>query len=322
MGTKKKDLQKSETMGSRFTNMVIREFQGQVGGELGMTREQQVLAQHLFIGIDKQLRDLEAKRIKANQTKRAPIVWANLNMEKLAMDAVHRIDLGLDALIPNHIHPVPYWNSKLLKYDLDLAVGYVGKDFYKRTMALDPPTNIIYELVYETDDFRPIKKDHENNVESYSFCIQNPFQRGPVVGGFGYIEYADPKKNKLVIVTKEDMIKSRKLAKSDAFWAAHEENMQMVVVVRRTTAFIKVDPRKVNASYSAVELDDNQPVIMANANQGNFIDLVPEPFDATDENQTMTEEPKVKTDQDFKEAMESKEEEEEPPADLQEAPSF
>lgn len=280
MVDQKKEVVKEENMGERFTNMVLAEAQGQVG-RLELTPQQQNLLKHLFVGTDKSLADLEAKRLK-DGVKKAPIVWANINLQKLAIDAVHRIELGLDALIPNHIHPVPYWNSKLSKYDLDLSIGYVGKDYYKRKMALDPPKNIIYELVHESDMFGPIKKDSENDVETYKLTIANPFQRGPVVGGFGYIEYQDQSKNKLVLVTKEDMDKSRKLAKTKVFWEGHERNMQMVVVVRRTTAALNVDPEKVNASYAAVELDENERVITENANQG-FIDIESEPSTTVDE---------------------------------------
>jgi len=261
---------------TRFTNMVVKEFGGQVG-KLELTPYQQILAKHLFIGIDKALTDLDAKRIKDGQTSKSPIVWTNINMQKLAIDSVHRIELGLDALIANHIHVIPYFNGKLKKYDLDLAVGYVGKDYYKREMSLEKPKDIIYRLVYETDDFVPFFKDKDNDVEIYKFTVKNPFKkRGQVIGGFGYIIYEDPTKNKLVVVTKDSMDKSKKLAKTNTFWASHEDNMQMVCIVRRTTAQLNVDPKKINLSYATVELDENAREIQENANQ-DFIDILPEP---------------------------------------------
>lgn len=263
------------TYGQRFTSMVVKEFGSQVG-KLELSPYQQTLANHLFIGIDKALTDLEAKRVKEGQ-KKSPIIWANVNMQKLAIDAIHRIELGLDALIPNHIHIVPYFNSKLNKYDLDLAVGYIGKDYYKRNMAIEKPIDIIYHLVHETDTFKPKMKKAHNDVESYDFEINNPFERGPVIGGFGYIMYDDPAKNKLVLVPKTSMDKSQKLAKTETFWKAHDEMMEMVVVVRRVTSVLHVDPKKVNISYMAVELDDNHSDIEANANQGDIIDIDPEP---------------------------------------------
>jgi recombination protein RecT len=255
------------TFSQRFTRMVMKEFGDAQGGGLALTPYQQKLAQHMFIGIDKALTTLEANRIAKNMTKKQPITWANVNMNKLAIDSVNRIELGLDALIPNHIHPTPYWNSKLKKYDLDLAIGYAGKDYYKREMSINKPIDIIYELVYDTDEFEPLFKDANRKIESYNFKIKNAFKRGKVIGGFGYIIYDNPEKNKLVLVSLDQMNKAKDLAKTDTFWKAHPENMQLVVVVRRTTDALKVDPKKVNQAYAAVELDDNSREIAENANQ-------------------------------------------------------
>jgi len=308
MAKENTQLEKSEeTYSQRFTAMVVREFGSQVG-TLELSPYQQVLAKHLFIGIDKALRDQEAKRVKDGRDT-TPIVWANVDMQKLAIDAVHRIELGLDALIPNHIHVVPYWDKKLSKYALDLAIGYVGKDYYKREMAIDPPVNVIYELVHETDTFKPLMKSAANEIESYEFAVNNAFQRGPVIGGFGYIMYEDPTKNKLVLVSKDSMNKSKGLAKTNTFWAAYEENMQMVVVVRRVTAELKVDPRKVNASYMAVEYDDNRAEIERSANQ-DVIDIEAETGESEQEEQRAAAPEKEKQPEKKEQTQEPKKEEE------------
>lgn len=278
-GSTKAGLAKVEpTYSQRFTAAVVKEFGNEVG-VIELSPYQQTLAKHLFIAVDTQLKSLEAKRLEKKQDK-APIVWQNVNMAKLALDAVHRVELGLDALIPNHIHPVPYFNKALKKYDLSLDIGYAGKDCYKRKLAIDPPVDIIYELVHKTDTFKPIKKSAINQAESYEFVINEPFSRGEVIGGFGYIVQEDPTKNQLVIVTKEDMDKSKRLAKSDTFWKAHPKEMQFVVLVRRTTAKIALDPEKINASVHHVEvteLAENEMLkIEENANQ-EVIDIEPEP---------------------------------------------
>ena len=260
------------TYSARFTSMVVREFGATVGG-LQLNPYQQRLAQHLFIAIDTQLRSLETKRTDQNKPV---IAWANVNMEKLAIDSVHRIELGIDALIPNHLHPIPYHNSRTGKYDLDLRVGYVGKDYYHRKLSIDPPDDIIYELVYETDKFKPIKKSAANKVESYEFDVTDSFNRGKVIGGFGYLIYADPSKNKLILVSKADFEKSRKAAGSDKFWGNYEEQMQFKTLVTRVTSKLNIDPEKVSAAFLAVEMDDNAQEIAENANQ-EFIDISPEP---------------------------------------------
>jgi len=261
----------TKTYSQRFTSMVTKEFGSQIG-TLELDHYQSKLAQHLFIGIDKALTTLEAKRLKDGHTNKAPMIWKNVNMTKLSIDSVHRIHLGLDALIPNHIHVVPYFNTALQAYDLDLTIGYAGKDYYRRKMAVVEPLDIRYELVHETDVFRATFKDCNNDVESYVLEIKNPFKRGKVIGGFGYIEYQDSTMNRLVLVDMDSMNKSKAAAKAKTFWNAHPERMQYVVLVRRTTDCLNIDPRKVNASYMSVELDDNHTEIEANANQ-ELIDI-------------------------------------------------
>ncbi len=257
MTEKKKDtaiVRREPTLSEKFTNLVIREFGTTISDTVEMTPYQRHLAQHLFIKIDATLKELDSKR----SGDRQPITWNNINMNKLAIDAVHRIDLGLDALIPNHIHPIPYWNSKGGKYDLDLQVGYVGKDFYRRNMAAEQPEDIIYELVYSTDEFEPIKRTLNTPTESYTFKITQPFDRGEIIGGFGYIVYTDTSKNQLVIVTEKDFQKAKALAKTQDFWTRNPVEMRYKTLVHRVTDKLQIDPRKVNESFMAVEVADDE----------------------------------------------------------------
>jgi len=244
-----------ETNSTKFVAAVSKQFAAEIGSVLAFTEYEKTLAQHLFIKADTALKELEAKRLQStNGGQRAPLVWDNINMQKLSVDAVHRVNLGLDALIPNHIHVIPYFNGKLKKYDLDLQIGYLGKDFYRRDAALDKPVNVIYELVYSTDVFKAHKKSSNNDIESYEFEITSPFDRGNVLGGFGYIMYSDPRNNQLVIVTEKDFEKSKAAAKSETFWKDYPIEMRYKTVVNRTTAKLTLDPRKVNTkSYTYVD---------------------------------------------------------------------
>lgn len=274
---KKQELAPAEpTVSARFTDMVISEFTSSVGDVTKFDEEQRRLAQHLFIKIDASLNTLEAKRASDNSKRdNAPIVWANINMQKLALDAMHRIELGLDALCPNHIHPIPYFNSRLKKYDLDLRIGYAGKDYYRRKVALEPPKDIRYELVYSTDNFIVRKKDQNNQEETYTYEITNPFERGEILGGFGYLIYDDPTKNKLVLVTKKDFERSEKAGNRD-FWTKYPTEMRFKTIITRVTDRLQIDPKKVSASYAAVEEQEAVAVIEgeidANANTGDIID--------------------------------------------------
>lgn len=49
----------------------------------------------------------------------------------------------------------------------------------------------------------------KNNVDCYWIDISNPFDRGEVVGGFGYIRYKDETRNKLVTMSKAELLKRK-----------------------------------------------------------------------------------------------------------------
>lgn len=250
------DIQKPEpTMSERFTKAVLTEFSSNAG-ELTFGPHQKKLAQHLFIKADQQLNEQEARRIAKNQTNKAPIIWQNINMQKLALDAVRRIELGLDALAPNHVHVIPYFNSKLKKYDLDLRIGYEGKMFYRREIAIEPPADVRIELVYSTDHFKPIKKSVSNKAESYEFEITNPFERGDIIGGFGYIIYEDETKNKLILVTKKDFEKSEKQGNDD-FWKKNPTEMKYKTIVHRVADKLSIDPKKMSVAVADAEAQDD-----------------------------------------------------------------
>jgi len=241
-----------EAISARFVAKVEQQFKAELGTSIQWSDLQRALAQHLFIRIDNQLQVLDAKRGRDAQ----PITWANVNMPKLAVDAVHRVSLELDALIPNTINPTPRWNTALQKYDLDLGIGYMGMDYSRRKFAVDPPKEVTYMLVYETDEFMPHPKDMLNKIESYTLKRTNPFNPGKVVGGFGYISFDDPAKNRLIIVTDRDFQRARNAAPTKTVWDANEVEMKYKTVVHRTTAKIALDPAKVNAvTFARMQLE-------------------------------------------------------------------
>jgi recombination protein RecT len=271
--------QTSENFSDRFMQAVIKEFSS-VSSEIAFTPYQKKLAQHLLVKIDTSLKDLEIKRQNTPAKKdNKPITWENVNMEKLATDAVDRIDLGLDALIPNHIHVIPYFNGRKQKYDLDLRVGYAGKDLYYRQMAVETPENIVYELVHENDVFLPKMKSIHNDVESYEFEITQPFKRGQVIGGFGYIMYKNQRKNKLILVSAEQFERSQ--SKGNAtFWKDYPDEMKWKTVVTKTVTKLQLDPEKINKAFLNVEAQEqvmDAAVVAAEideiANKGPVIDI-------------------------------------------------
>ncbi len=267
------------TNSTKFVSAVSRQFAAEMGGALNFTDYERTLAQHLYLKTDSQLKDLEVKRQKSGNSNKPAIIWNNVNMQKLALDAVHRVSLGLDALIPNHIHPIPYLNGRTGRYDLDLRIGYVGKIFCRMNLAIEKPTDVILNLVHKNDVFKPLMKSHSRDVESYEFEVPNPFDRGDVVGGFGYIMYDNPKRNKLVIITDKDFKKAKSASKTADFWGKDksETEMQYKTLVHRVADKLQLDPRKVNAkSYAYVEAQEaeesSKREIEANAN-GDYIDV-------------------------------------------------
>lgn len=261
-------------MSERFMQKVIHEFSGSVG-EFQITEYQRQLIQGYFIGVDRALKTAEAERVRKNENNRdhkydnaVPVTWANVNMADLALDVVHYARLGLDTMQANFITPIPYLNKKAGRYDINLMLGYNGIKYIAEKFALCPPKSVTIELVYSTDNFKPYKKGRDNDMESYDFEITNPFDRGHIVGGFGYIEYDDPKKNELVLMSMKDIEKRKPEYASANFWGgkANEwkngkkvevdkdgwlDEMCRKTLIREVYSpkHILLDPRKVDDSY-------------------------------------------------------------------------
>jgi recombination protein RecT len=255
--------ERKATPAERFTANITTQFEAEAGSPVALTDYERRLAQHLFVRIDATMKELEAKR--TDKTK-PPIVWQNVNMQKLALDAVNRVQLGLDALLPATIYPIPYLNGKTNLYDLDLRIGYRGEDYYRREVAVDPPIDIRYELVHATDVFKPIMRSGKQIREDYEFEIKSPFDRGEIIGGFAYIMYSDESKNKLVMVSKAQFEKSRKVAKAGDFWNNWYEEMCYKTLIHRATSHLTPDPKKVNAA-AYVYVDEQERNASASAAQ-------------------------------------------------------
>lgn len=261
-----KTIQKSEnlTNSERFSNMVIKEFKGNVG-ELNLNEYQKQLIRNYFIGIDNALKVAETSRqFSKKKANEPPITWENVNMNALARDVVQNAKLGLDMSIKNHLHVVPYKNNKTNKYDLNLMPGYEGLKYIASKYSLYKILDIKVELVRETDVFQATSK---NNVDGYEFKITNPFSRGNVVGGFGYIRYENEIHNQLVIMSIDELMKRKPSTASAEFWggtkdkwedgkhigkeeiAGWTDEMLYKTMVRATCKKVPVDPKKINDSY-------------------------------------------------------------------------
>ncbi|MBR2896831.1 MAG: recombinase RecT [Oscillospiraceae bacterium] len=288
----------------KFTNKVLKEFGGSVAGAMQVTDYQRTLIQGYFIVIDRALKAAEEERIRKNENNKnhdydnnLPINWNTVNLNDLALDLVHYARMGLDMTQDNMLFPIPYKNNKRNIYDITLMEGYNGIRYIAEKYAVEVPTAVTIEVVYSTDTFRPIKKGIDNRVENYEFEITNAFDRGTIVGGFAYLEFADPTRNELIIMPMKDIEKRKPKYASANFWGGKQkvwENGKQVEVetegwldemVRKTIireAFsakhLPRDPKKVDDSYQYMKMREAryaeieaQAEIAANANT-TFID--------------------------------------------------
>ena len=287
-----------EPMSVRFMNMVVKEFSSGVG-EVALTNFQKRLAQNYFIATDQALAKAEQKRQAKTKNKDSlPVVWANVNMQRLALDVVAAARVGLDPAQKNHISMVPYKNNATCKYDIGFIDGYRGIEMKAWKYGLNMPDSVTVELVYSTDHFKPIKKDSKNRVESYEFDIPNPFDRGELIGGFYYHAYNEnPTKNKLVIFTLFDILKRKPEHASVEFWGGEKpvwddgkkagtekvegwfDKMCLKTVFRAAYNDITIDSQKIDDDYLRLkQMEDSfsdlevQAKIDAGAN-GEYIDV-------------------------------------------------
>jgi recombination protein RecT len=296
-----------------FTNKVLKEFGGQVGA-VQVTDYQRQLIQGYFIAIDRSLKMADEKRLGKNSNNKEhkydnndPINWNTVDLNSLALDVVHYARMGLDMMQDNHLSAIPYKdNNRKAKagtqlYTVNLMPGYNGIQYIAEKYALEKPTAVTIELVYSTDTFKPVKKNRDNRVESYEFEINNAFDRGEVVGGFGYIEYAQPEKNKLVIMTMKDIEKRKPQYAAAEFWGGKttkwEKGRQVEVETDgwREEMYLKTlkrevysakhmprDPKKIDDAYQYMKQQELRMAALeaqdaVEANTGTVIIDMPEP---------------------------------------------
>lgn len=257
------------TLSERFLADVEKQFMAQMGRGVQLTAVEQRLVQHMYLSVDQALKANEEKRTKGWPAERLEKAaedprafnWYNVDRQKLALDTVHRVSLGLDALVPGHLWPIAYFNNAKGLYDIDLRIGYVGRDFVVRKYAVDSPVAVVYELVHATDTFKALPRSSTREVEGYEFEINNPFDRGDIVGGFGYVVYDDARKNRLYIVTPRDFDRAEAAAKTNDFWAGNEHEMKLKTIYHRVASKLPLDPAKVNAEVVATVLQDESDLV-------------------------------------------------------------
>lgn len=224
-----------ENMSERFTKKVLAEFGTSVAGAMEVTDFQRRLIQGYFIMIDRALKVAEEERLRKNEANRdhkydndLPVTWNNVNLNDLALDLVHYARMGLDMQQDAMLYPIPYKNNKRNCYDITLMEGYNGIKYIATRYAMEAPIGETVELVYSTDTFIPHMRDSGHPCATYEFQINNAFDRGEIVGGFGYLEFADPAKNELIIMPRKAILKRKPEYASANFWGGKSSEWQNV----------------------------------------------------------------------------------------------
>lgn len=152
------------------------------------------------------------------------------------------IDLGLEIDSRQHCHLVkrninkgtkdkPNWVAECC-----FQVGYRG--FIYAIKRAYPDANIVVNLVKESDIFT-IKKD--GDIEEYTHTIKAPFAgQDKIVGGYCYISFNinGRKIAKIETVSKDELLKIKKVAKTTDIWDAWFEEKAKVAIIRRSCKVI------------------------------------------------------------------------------------
>ena len=327
---------KTMTASTRFTEMIMRQYGSTVGANSFSQRETQLIKGY-FIAIDETLKKAEAERVRKNTNNKnhdydnnLPYSWNTIDLPQLALDLAHYARMGLDMQQDNHLFPIPYKDNKAERYTITLMEGYNGIRYQAEKYALTPPRNVTVEVVYSNDRFSPIKKGKDNPGDTYTFEVPNPFDRGKPVGAFGYIEYDDPSKNTLVVMSRADIEKRKPRYASAEFWGGTkkvwENGKQIETQVEgwEPEMFLKTmkreifsakhiprDPMKIDDTYHYIKQRESQYAQLAAENEAaqnaNTIELtfddatigdapasLPEPTTAAQEPQEAPEQPKAK----------------------------
>lgn len=263
-----------------FTNKIMNELAA--GVKINWTDEQKRLAQSYYMGIEQSLKNAEEHRGNSNSL---PFAWSNVVIDSdLAQNIAMYIRFGIDMRIANSLWVIPRKDNRIKKYRLNFMLGHEGRKAIAMKYSLDKIVDIHDELVYSTDKFTIIKKDAKHPTESYELEITNPFDRGDVVGGFVYVQFENPSKNFLLVMSKKEINKHRAKAMTTKIWDEWYEAMARKTVIHAACKRITIDPAKIDANYKKwqkaeviAESANAQEVVEAEANNGDVIDIVPEP---------------------------------------------
>lgn len=232
----------------RFAEIVIKNLNELTHG-IQVTTEQKNLIRGYFLGIDTALKEHPDK-----------LTWKDVNLQKLAPSLANKAALGLDMNIKNTLFAIPYKSKATGFVTVDLQVGYEGEKQIAIKFSKHKINDIRVELVYKNDTFKVIKKDAQHPYDDYIFEINNPFNRGDIVGAFGYISYDEPQYNKIATLSKLEILKRKECSKSEKFWGKWYDQMCKKTMIKETCRQIEVDAEKIKEYKYLLDFKEKEEV--------------------------------------------------------------
>lgn len=260
------------TLAERFTNKVLAAF-GDVAKGVDVTDKERKLISNYFIKVDEQLRN-----------SKQGDNWGMVRMNEFALTLAHTAKLGLDMSLPNMLSFIPFRHGDDGTINMVPVIGAKGYEYIAKTYGLTPPVSVTVELVYSNDKFVPHKKDCCHECDGYEFEIKNPFDRGSIIGGFGYLAFEDKTMNKLLIMSEKDMLNYRPQAHNKNFWTGENlKKMYEKTIAKQLLKKVTLNPDKVNAvreSFAQIDTDDMnyatnvaKQSVNENTAEGDYIDV-------------------------------------------------
>lgn len=261
------------SIAQRFTNSVVKAY-GDVAKGVEITPKEMKLISGYYIKLCDTIVGQPGSKIQD---------WKQVRLKELSTTLAHMAKLNLDMSL-GHLSFMPFEYKSTNTYNLAPVISASGYEYIAKTYGLDPPKQAVVELVYESDSFSIIKKDNSHPCDSYTFSVTNPFNRGKIIGGFGYLEFKDKSKNFILAMSIEEILKYKPKFAKDSFWSGeNSKKMYEKTIAKQLFKRVKLDPDKVNCiqdSFERIEVEElnfnyseSKEVIDNNMCSGEIVDI-------------------------------------------------
>lgn len=247
------------TISEKFTNTIILNLNA-ITNNIQVTPEQKNLITGYFVGIDEALRE-----------NKDGLTWQDINMRKLAVSLANKAALGLDMNIKNTLFAIPYKNKATGLATLDLQIGYEGEKYLATKFSRYKIKEIIVELVHQNDHFEVVKKDAQHPYDNYLFEITNPFDRGDIIGAFGYISYQEPEYNKITTLSIKEILQRKPYKAKEEFWGKWYDKMCKKTMCKEICRQVERDAEKIKEFKKFLDFEEKEEIEQCQSQANNEI---------------------------------------------------